>query len=635
MALVNFSNLDFEDIKSSLKEYLRANSDFTDYDFEGSNLSQIIDVLAYNTYVSSYNANMVSNEVFIDSATLRENVVSLARNIGYTPRSRKSAQAKITFLLDTTLLSSKPTSITLQKGVVATTSGNFDGESYTFSINDPISVPVVEGVATFDAISIFEGTYVTQTFTVDANNPNQKFILPNANIDTSSIRVSVKNTETSTVRRKFSLANNLIGISPTSKVFFIQEIEDQRYELIFGDDVFGKKLDNSNFIEISYLVSSGKAANGVSNFKYAGRCFDQNGTLITDGISQVATDIASNNGQELESVDSVKKYAPRIYASQNRAVTSGDYESIIPTIYPEAESISVYGGETLTPPRFGKVFVSIKPFNGQFISRVIKDNIIAKLKQYTVAGIVPEIIDLKYLYVEYNVTAYYNSNLSPGAATVKSIIDSSLSSYSDSADLNKFGARFKYSKFQKVVDDSHDSVVSNITTITMRRDAMAAINALADYELCFGNGFHIKRMSGYNIKTSGFNVDGIVDTVYLSDLPSSATQGSLYLFKLKSPTEPLIVRKNVGTIDYEKGEVRLKPIKITRTEKTNGGIPVIQVSACPKSNDVIGKEDLYLQLDINNSVVRMQLDEISSGANTAGSTYISTSSYSNGDLVRS
>ena len=287
---------------------------------------------------------------------------------------------KVTFLLDTTLLSSKPTSITLQKGVVATTSGSFDGESYTFSINDPITVPVVEGIATFDSISVFEGTYVTQTFTVDANNPNQKFILPNANIDTSSIRVSVKNTETSTVRRKFSLANNLIGISPTSKVFFIQEIEDQRYELIFGDDVFGKKLDNSNFIEISYLVTAGKAANGIANFKYAGRCFDQNGTLITDGISQLAaTDIASNNGQELESVDSVKKYAPRIYASQNRAVTSGDYESIIPTIYPEAESISVYGGETLTPPRFGKVFVSIKPFNGQFISRVIKDNIIAKL----------------------------------------------------------------------------------------------------------------------------------------------------------------------------------------------------------------------------------------------------------------
>ena len=364
MALVNFSNLDFDQIKSSLKEYLRANSNFTDYDFEGSNLSTIIDTLAYNTYITSYNANMVSNEVFIDSATLRENVVSLARAIGYVPKSRKSAIATVSFYVDTTSESTTPLTLTLQKGLVCTSSSSYEGTSYTFNILDPVTKPVVNNIATFDSIPVYEGTYLTQTFTVDANNPSQKFILTNPNIDTSSIRVTVRNTQNSTVTRKFTLADNLIGINSSSKVFFIQEIEDQRYELIFGDGVFGVKLDNLNYIEVSYVTTNGKYGNGVSNFTYSGRILDNNGTPVTTSISQLTTDVSSNNGQEIESVDSIKKYAPRIYASQNRAVTAADYEAIIPKIFPETESISVFGGETLNPPKYGKVYISIKPYNG-------------------------------------------------------------------------------------------------------------------------------------------------------------------------------------------------------------------------------------------------------------------------------
>jgi hypothetical protein len=637
MTLINFSNLDFDQIKSSLKEYLRANSNFTDYDFEGSNLSTIIDTLAYNTYITSYNANMVSNEVFIDSATLRENVVSLAKAIGYIPRSRKSSIATVSFFVDTSSLPITPLTLTLQRGLVCTSSTTFQGLSYSFNIIDSVTKPVVNNIVTFDAIQVYEGTYLTQTFTVDTNNPNQKFILSNAGIDVSSIRVTVRNTQNSTVTRQFSLSENLIDIGPTSKVFFIQEIEDQRYEVIFGDGIFGVKLENLNFIEVSYVVSNGENGNGISNFVYAGRLLDNNDASVVESISEITTDIASNNGQDLESVDSIKKFAPRIYASQNRAVTAADYEAIVPTIFPETESISVYGGETLNPPRYGKVFISIKPYNGDFLSSIIKDQIKTQLRKYTVAGIVTEIIDLKYIFVEYESTVYYNANLSPGAGNVKSIVEANLSRYSDSTELNRYGSRFKYSKFQKIIDDSHPSITSNITKITMRRDLSAKVNVLADYELCFGNQFHIKNSrTGYNIKSSGFNVDGIVDQVYFGDLPGSNEKtGSIFLFKLNSLTEPVIVRNNVGSIDYERGEINLSPIKITNTVKMKNGLKIVEISAIPKSNDVIGKEDLYLQLDINNSILNMQIDDISSGANISGSTYTVTSSYTNGSLIRS
>jgi hypothetical protein len=636
MALVNFTNLDFDQIKTSIKDYLRSNSNFTDYDFEGSNLSAIIDVLAYNTYISSYNANMVSNEVFIDSATLRENVVSLARNIGYVPKSRTSARATVSFFVDTTGFATNPLTLTLRRGVVCTSASNFGAESYTFSIPDDITAPVVNGIASFDGIEVYEGTYLTQTFIVDANNPNQRFILPNPNVDTKLLRVLVRNTEQSSITRKFTLADNLIGINSESKVFFIQEIEDQRYELIFGDNVFGKKLDNLNFIEVSYVVTNGEAGNNVSSFTFNGRVVDNNGIVVSSGLSLLTTDVNSQYGAEIESINSIKKYAPRIYASQNRAVTASDYEAIIPTLYPEAESISVFGGEELTPPRYGKVYISIKPYNGAFVPNTIKDNIIFNLRKYSVAGIVPEILDLKYLYVEFDSTVYYNSNTASSANALKTIISSNIEKYADSTELNKYGARFKYSKFLKIIDDSNQAITSNITKISMRRDGKISTNQLAKYEICFGNQFHIRDFkNGYNIKSSGFNVDGISDTVYLSDIPSSDGKlGRVFLFTLKSPTEPIIVRDNVGSVDYVKGEILLNPIIITKTNKFVSGVPTIETSAIPQSNDVIGLQDLYLQLDINNSVLNMVSDEISSGTNISGSNYTVTSSYTNGALVR-
>jgi hypothetical protein len=635
MALVNFTNLDFDQIKSSIREYLRANSNFTDYDFEGSNLSIIIDTLAYNTYISSYNANMISNEVFIDGATLRENVVSLARNIGYVPHSRSASKANITFFIDTTQFTTNPLTLTLKSGVVATTSTSFGNQNFSFIIPQDITVPVVNGIALFENVDIYEGTFIVNNFNVDANNPNQKFILENANIDIDSIHVFVRDKQLSTVKNSFKLSKNLFDISSESKVFFIQEIEDQRYELIFGDGIFGKKLNNLNYIEVSYNITNGESANGASSFNFNGRIVDNNNRVVTTGISLITTNSSSQNGREIESVESIRKYAPRKYSSQNRAVTATDYETIIPTIYSEAESISVFGGEDLNPPKYGRVFISIKPINGPFVSNQIKDNIKSSLRRYSVAGIVPEIIDLKYLYLETDTTAYYNSNSTFEANTIKDVILSNIRNYTNSKELNKYGARFKYSKYLKIIDDSNSAVTSNITKVIMRRDLGVVLNTFADYEICYGNQFHIKTQSGYNIKSSGFNIAGVNETLYLTDIPNSnGLTGTIFFFKLQSSTQPVIVKRNVGIIDYVKGEIKLYPVNIISTSKSSFSRPIIEISVIPKSNDVIGLQDLYLQLDINNITLNILSDEISSGSDISGSSYKFTSSYTNGDLVR-
>tara|TARA_B100001250_G_scaffold330926_1_gene295911 strand:+ start:2147 stop:4072 length:1926 start_codon:yes stop_codon:yes gene_type:complete len=641
MPLVNFSNLDFDQVKTSLKDYLKANSTFTDYDFEGSNLSSIIDLLAYNTYITSYNANMVSNEVFIDSATLRENVVSLARNIGYLPKSRKAAAATISFFVDCSNITPTPAAITLNKGPVVSSAGAFGNQSFVFSIVSDITVPVYDGIASFEEISVYEGSLLTSNFTYSTRTPNQKFILPNSGIDTILLKVNVKGTEQSTTQVNYTTQDSLFDINSTSNVYYIQEIEDERYQLIFGDGIFGRALEEGNYITANYIVSNGDSANGTNQFEFAGNLnYDRNGLnyTITSGISLVTTDISARGGENIESVDSIKKFAPRIYASQNRALTANDYETLIPAkIYPETESISVFGGEELIPPQYGKVFISIKPRTGDFLPNLIKENIKMKLKKYAVAGIVPEILDLKYLYIEVNSKIYYNSNLATTGASVSSVVSNNSTKYAESSEMNKYGARFKYSKFLNIIDQSDAAITSNITTIAMRRDLRASLNTFAEYSIGFGNAFHIKSMDGYNIKSSGFKISGLQETVYISDIPNTnRSNGTLFFFTVSTvgSTEATIVRRNVGTIDYEKGIITLNPVNVL-SGKIKDGQTIIEISVCPSSNDVVGLQDLYLQLDISTSVFETIVDEVSSGLDPAASNYIVTSSYANGSLVRS
>ena len=633
MPLVNFSSLDFDQIKTSIKDYLKANSNFTDYDFEGSNLSSIIDVLAYNTYLTSYNTNMVANEVFIDSATLRQNVVSLARNIGYLPKSRRASKTNITFSVDAR--GTTATSITLNAGICVTSSVRFASKNFTFIVPSSVTALVdSNGFAKFENIDVYEGTYITQSFTVSSRLPNQKFMLSNAGIDTDLMSVIVRDSESSSIQQKYTLADSLFEVDDTSLVYFLKETDGERYEVLFGDDVFGKKLEEPNYISVSYPVCAGSAADGITKARFSGTLVDNNGIVVNNGISLITINTPSYGGKDIESTESVKKYSTQIYASQNRAVTAADYEALVPKLYTETESVSAFGGEVLTPPAYGKVFISVKPNNGVYLSTNIKENLIGNLRKYSVVGIVPEIVDLKYLYVETNVKAYYNTEVAPSADFVRTQIIQNIDRYSKSGGLNRFGARFKYSKFQKIIDDSNISITSNITTVTVRRDLEPVLNSFTEYEICYGNRFHVKSELGYNIKSSGLKVSGFSDTVYLSDRPNTDLKtGSMFLFKLNSPTEPVILKQSIGTIDYVKGEIKLNPINIISTV-VNRTVPLIEISISPYSNDVIGYQDLYLQLDSSNSTISTISDNISSGNDISGTNYIVSSSYTNGSLIR-
>ena len=633
MSLVNVASLDFNEIKESIKSYLRADGKFTDYDFEGSNFTVLLDTLAYNTYISSYNANMLSNEVFLDGATLRENVVSLARNLGYLPRSVTASSAAISFYIDLSSFATNPVSVTLRRGIVATSTVSFGGRSYVYSIPQDITVPVSGSLASFDNVEIYEGAYVQNTFTVDSNNKNQKFILQNPNIDTNLIRVEVRESKNSNITRVFKFANNLTSVKASDDVFFINEIEDQRYELIFGDGSFGSKLKTGNFIIVNYVVTNGEKANGIDAFRFSGRFFDNNGSPVKVTAPLVSTLEASGQGAAIESIESIKKLAPRVYASQNRAVTASDYEALIPQIYPETDSVSVFGGEELDPPKYGKVFITVKPKNGSYLPNIVKDNIRTTLRNYAVAGIIPEFIDLKYLYIEYQANVYYNQNLGD-SSKVKAAVQRNVESFAKSDELNRYGSRFKYSKFLKLIDDSSNAITSNITNVAIRRDFKVTLNDSSEYEVCFGNRFHIKNAAGYNIKTSGFSVSGVTGTVYMADEPLTPENGVVFLFKLDSTGEPVVVRDSIGTIDYKKGEIKINAVQIVATSKTKFGDAVIEVSSLSQSNDIIGLQDLYLQLDTSSSVIQMVSDTIESGIDLSGSQYISSSSYLNGQYIR-
>ena len=626
MAFGQYLNLDFDDIKTSIRDYLRANTNFTDYDFEGSNLSIIIDALAYNTYITAYNTNMAANESFLDSATLRENVVSLARNIGYVPRSRRAARARISFFV--TGLTETVT-LTLKAGLIC--NGAAANTSYIFSIPEDITVNVADGVARFENIEIFEGLLITQNFTVNTAQFNQRFILNNSFIDTSTLRVKVKTAESSSTSVVHKQIDNIIGINSTSSSFLLQEIEDERYELLFGDGVIGKKLNNENYITATYVTTAGRDGNGAAEFSFIGQLLDQDGGSVdAANISLVNTIEPSRDGDEIESISSIKYYAPRIYSSQYRAVTAADYEGVLAYVYPNVESVSAFGGEEMTPPRFGKVFISVKPRNGDYLSDFTKRDLVQKLKSYAVAGIVPEFIDLKYLYVELESFAYYNTNFADDPNRLKTAISNALTTYSRSIDVNKFGGRFKYSKSQTLVDGVDSSITSNITRVIMRRNLMAEIGKFAQYELCYGNQFHIAE-SAYNITSTGFRIEGVNDPVYMADEVIDKKQGRIFFFTYAEGGTPNIIKKNAGTVKYDIGEILIDTVNILSTNISNN---VVEVQAIPHSNDVVGLRDLYVKFDMTNTSITMVQDIISSGENTSGSRFTRESSYNVPTYIR-
>ena len=644
MPFTKFTNLDFDQIKTSIKDYIRANSDFTDFDFEGSNFSVLIDTLAYNTYITAFNSNMIVNESFLDSATVRENVVSLARNIGYVPRSRSSAQATVSF--DFTTSGNTPT-ITLQAGLVCVGSAN--DTSYVFSIPESITTTttqtfdangnVVSSTGSFNNIVVYQGSYLTKTFTVDGSL-DQRFLLENSFIDSSTIKVFVKGASDTGLGREYRKVDNILNITDISETYLTQEITDERYELLFGDGVFGKKLENEAVITVSYIVTDGAEGNGPALFSFAGSVVSSSNQISLPSTTPTITTVsAAANGGNIESIDSIKYFAPRLYSSQYRAVTARDYESVIQQIYPNTESVSVVGGEELDPPEFGTVFITIKPKNGEFVSDFDKQSILSNLKGYTLAGINQKILDLKLLYVELDSFVYYDQSKVTTVSELKTNIINGLLTYGSSTDINKFGGRFKYSKLVNVIDNIDDAITSNITRVRIRRNLKALTNQFAQYELCYGNRFHINP-EGKNIKSTGFTIQGQTDTLYFTDIPNKNSDGSLdgsgkgVLAIVKGDNElsqgQLIVA-SAGIVDYVHGEVIVSTVNITSTQRSNN---IIEIQAFPESNDVIGLKDLYLSFAVGDSTINMVKDTITSGEQISGVGYKVTSSYANGALVR-
>tara|TARA_B100001287_G_scaffold139076_1_gene117153 strand:- start:7983 stop:9905 length:1923 start_codon:yes stop_codon:yes gene_type:complete len=640
MPFTKFTNLDFDQIKTSIKDYIRSNSTFTDFDFEGSNFSVLIDTLAYNTYITAVNSNMVVNESFLDSAVLRENVVSLARNIGYVPRSRTAARAQISFPVSINTTTYDTPTLTLKAGLVCLASSSED--SFIFSIPEDITTTVKNGVANFgtinDPITVFQGTYVQQSFEVDGSL-DQRFVIDNSFVDSSTIVVFVKGPSDNAPGLQYSKVDNIVGVTGTSLTYLIQEVQDQKYELLFGDGVFGKKLENGTEITVGYIITDGRDGNGPSNFTYSGTVLDSLQNIIPPtSLPTITTISKAENGGDIESIDSVKYFAPRLYSAQYRAVTGRDYEAIIQNIYPNTESVSVVGGEELDPPQFGTVLITIKPKNGDYVSDFDKQLILADLKNYSLAGINQKILDLKLLYVELDSFVYYDASKVSNVNALQTRIIEGLTTYSKSTDVNKFGGRFKYSKALNIIDDIDRAITSNITRVKIRRNLRAVLNSFAQYELCFGNKFRINQV-GKNIKSTGFTIEGENEIVYITDVPNKDNSGNLdgsgkgviSIVREDSLRNTVVVVKSAGTVDYIHGEIILTTVNITSTVRDNN---VIEIQAFPDSNDVVGLKDLYLDFSISNSTINMVKDTITSGEQISGVGFKVTSSYSNGELTR-
>jgi len=527
--------------------------------------------------------------------------------------------------------------------------GSVNDTSFTFAISEDVTKAVVnEGdittpnfVANFDNLPIKQGTFITKQFIFD-NSLDQKFILDNPSIDTSTLHVYVKrDEETSGLGVEYFVADGLNDIDSTSRVFFLQEIKDEKYELRFGDGLIGRKLGSDGIsdgvvITANYIVTDGQNGNGASTFSFAGNLTNTStgGLVSIVETPNVVTIQKAQGGGDIEDVDSIKYYSPKRYSSQNRAVTARDYEAIIKNIFPETDTVSVVGGEELDPPEFGTVQISIKPKNSIYISDFTKSRILSQLKKFTVSGINQKIVDLKILFIELDISVYYNFSQISTEDTLKTKVIQSLTHYANSVNFNQFGGRFKYSKSLQVIDNTDTAITSNITKVKIRRDLKVAVNQSAQYELCFGNQFHVEA-SGRNIKSTGFFITGESSMVYLTDSPNAdGVTGTLAIVKEIDNKQIRVVSKSAGVVDYIHGEVKLSTINITGTQRNDD---IIEIQAFPESNDVVGLRDLYLSLSVSKSTINMLRDSITSGDEVSGTQFVRdayTSSYSNGNLIR-
>ena len=600
------TELDFDDIKTNLKTYMKNQTEFSDYNFEGSGLSVLIDALAYNTHYLGMNANMAVNEAFLDTATLRSSVVSHAKTLGYTPRS---ARAPIAYL-NVTINNSSLASITVDKGTKFTT--QIDGTSYAYVVNANQTTTPVNGVLRFSNLPVYEGSLVTAKYTVDSSNIEKRYMVTDNRADTTTLKVSVQNSASDVTTTVYTLATDITQVTATSNVYFLQETDGGKYEVYFGDDVVGTKPTDGNIIIIEYIVTNKAQSNGAKTFS---------GTSV-GGQSNItiATVAASAGGAEPETIESIKYNAPLDYASQGRAVTTEDYKVIIPKVFADTKAVQVWGGEDNNPPIYGQVFVSIKTTSGIDLTQAQKDVITTSLDKYNIASVRPTIVDPEITKIKLNTTFKYNANATTKTGTeLETLVRSTLNTYNTN-DLEKFDGVFRFSKLSRLIDGTDVAILSNISTVRIQKTITPQLNTLQKYTVDYANPLYNPH-SGHAtiISSTGFKIIGSTLEMFMDD----DGMGNLRAYSLSGGTTKTYLDTNIGSVNYNTGVVTINSLNITSSTETAG----VTVTAQPSSNDIVPVRNQLIEIDFANAIIAGQNDTIESGGSSAGTDYATSSSY--------
>ena len=615
---LEISQLDFDGIKDNLKTFLSQQDEFTDYDFEGSGMNILLDVLAYNTHYLGYNANMLANEMYLDSADQRSSVVSLAKQVGYTPRSATSSKARINVLMN----NATGSTVTMSRGTKFTTT--VDGTNYSFVNNADVSISPVDGVYKFSNLDIYEGTYLNYKYTANTSDKDQRFIIPNDNVDTTTLTVKVQESSSDSTTNTYKLATGITTLDSTSKVYFLQEVENGRFEVYFGDGVLGEAIADGNIVILDYITCNLDEPNGATSFTL-------NGTV--GGFANVTITTLNNaaNGDSPETIKSIKYNAPRDYTAQDRAVTADDYKVLVKSLYANAQSVQVYGGEDAATPDYGKVYISIKAKSGSNLTEVTKVSLVQSLKSFAVASVTPVIIDPETTFIILETTFKYDSSLTTkDVSTLETNVINAISSYNTDT-LENFTGMFRYSAVGKTIDGADTSILSNITKVKMYKYITPTLSSGLKYTLSFNNAFYNPH-SGHNssaggiVSSTGFKInnDSSTNEHFLDDDGA----GNIRVYYL-SGTVRVYTDSSFGTVNYTTGEIILTSANITSISNVDGAASTrIRVFAIPNSNDIAPVRNQVLEIDTSNSTITGNVDTVESGSSQAGTSYTTTSSYS-------
>ena len=615
MAKLNISQLNFDNIKANLKRYLSNQNQFKDYDFEGSGMAVLLDLLSYNTHYLSYHANIAANEMFIDTADIRESIVSLAKALGYTPNSPRAAEADINVVVN----GATGATLTMNAGTQFTTT--VDGTNYNFVTTSSSTISPVDGVYTFSNLKIKEGTYVTYNYTVDTTDVDQKFLIQSTNADTNTLVVKIQNSDTDTTTNTYTKATSITELDSTSKVYFLQESEEGKFEVYFGDGVIGKAVENGNIVILQYVVTNKTAANGASSFALSGNI---------GGFSNVTITVNSNaaNGAEAESKESIKFNAPKSYAAQDRAVTVNDYKIKVQELYANTKSVSAWGGEDNTTPFYGRVYISINPKTGSNLTQVTKDDIVTQLKKFSVASVTPVIVDPETTSILLTSTINYNEAATAQTANaIKTLITTAITNYNDNT-LNQFDSVFRYSKLLDIIDDSESSILSNITTLKLRKTFTPSLNTSINYTVDFSNALYNphtehNKAAGGILSTTGFKITNDSNVYFFDDDGNGNIRRYYLIGSVRN-----YVDNTAGTINYSTGALAFNALTIASIENIRGSAStVVECTVTPSSNDVVPVRNQVIDIDVANSNFTVQPDTLVGGSANAGIGYNTTSSY--------